>query len=74
MCVGKAKNLKSLCDEESIAAFVGLLSLGEIVAFSIKLDDQFRGVAGKVGDVASDWDPTSKAKAIDSMRTDVAPE
>jgi hypothetical protein len=72
--VREAKNLKSLCDEESISSLVRSLTLGKIVTLAVELDNQLCGVRNEVSYVISDRDLTSKAQPVNSMCPDVTPK
>jgi hypothetical protein len=57
-----------------IACLIILLPRCEVMALAIELDDQARGVTNEVCDMPSYGNLSSKTKAIDSMRLDVAPQ
>jgi len=42
LSIGETKDLKSLSNEESIAALVSPLTLDEIVTLAVEFDDQLR--------------------------------
>jgi hypothetical protein len=72
--VGETQNLEALRFKEGVASLVGVAPFFEIMRLAVKLHDQFGRVAYKVGDVVSDRNLSAKAKTIDPIGLQIAPQ